>query len=55
MELKLIKAGQTGTGILIEHDAGYISPIDERNKPIDSLLHRAFSENKTAYYITVKK
>jgi hypothetical protein len=34
MDLKLIKAGHTGTGILIEHDAGYISPTDERNKPL---------------------
>jgi hypothetical protein len=33
MELKIIKAGRTGTGILIEQDAGFISPTDERNRP----------------------
>jgi len=32
MDLKLIKAGHTGTGILIEHDAGYISPVEPRNQ-----------------------
>jgi hypothetical protein len=30
-ELKIIKAGHTGSGILIEQDAGYISPNDKRN------------------------
>lgn len=34
MDLKIIKAGRTGTGILIEQDAGFISPTDERNKPL---------------------
>jgi len=34
MDLKIIKAGHTGTGILIEQDAGFISPTDERNKPL---------------------
>ena len=32
-ELKILKAGKSGTGILIEHDAGYISPDDPRNQP----------------------
>lgn len=32
-ELKIIKAGGTGTGVLIEHDAGYISPDEPRNQP----------------------
>lgn len=31
MDLKLIKAGDSGFGMLIEHDAGYISPSDSRN------------------------
>ena len=34
MDLKLIHAGQTGSGILIEHDAGYISPLEPRNQPL---------------------
>ncbi len=31
-DLKILKAGKGGTGILIEHDAGYISPDDPRNQ-----------------------
>ena len=31
MNLEIIKPGQVGKGILIEEDAGYISPKDERN------------------------
>jgi len=33
LELKTLRAGETGIGYLIEQDAGYISPQDERNKP----------------------
>lgn len=31
-EYKILKKGQTGTGILIEQDAGFISPDEPRNK-----------------------
>lgn len=31
--LSILKAGELGTGYLIEHDAGYISPNDQRNLP----------------------
>ena len=31
-DIKLLKAGQTGFGFMIEHDAGYIDPNDARNK-----------------------
>ena len=31
-DIKIIKPGKTGFGVLIEQDAGYISPNDERNK-----------------------
>lgn len=31
MELQIIKPGQSGKGILIEEDAGFISPTDKRN------------------------
>ncbi len=34
MELKILKPGQSGKGILIEEDAGYISPTDSRNMDI---------------------
>jgi len=33
-ELKILKIGEVGTGVLIEHDAGYISPLEARNQPI---------------------
>jgi len=31
-EIKIIKPGQTGFGYLIEQDAGFVNPSDERNK-----------------------
>jgi hypothetical protein len=31
-DIKVLKRGQTGTGVLIEHDAGYISPDEPRNQ-----------------------
>lgn len=31
--LKILKRGEIGTGVLIEHDAGYISPDEPRNQP----------------------
>jgi hypothetical protein len=31
--LSILKAGETGKGYLIEHDAGFISPDDKRNLP----------------------
>jgi hypothetical protein len=34
MDLKLLKAGQVGTGYLIENDAGYISPTDPKNQSL---------------------
>jgi hypothetical protein len=32
-ELKVLRRGQTGLGVLIEHDAGFISPDEPRNQP----------------------
>jgi hypothetical protein len=34
MDLKLLKAGESGTGYLIEQDAGYISPSDPKNQSL---------------------
>ncbi len=31
-ELKVLKRGESGTGVLIEHDAGFISPDEPRNQ-----------------------
>jgi hypothetical protein len=35
-EFKIIRGGKTGTGLLIEGDAGFIEPNDIRNKPFIS-------------------
>ena len=32
-DIKVIKRGCSGTGVLIEHDAGFISPDEPRNQP----------------------
>ena len=32
-DLKILKPGQQGLGVLIEQDAGFINPGDSRNKP----------------------
>jgi hypothetical protein len=32
-EIKILKRGQSGYGVLIEHDAGFISPDEPRNQP----------------------
>lgn len=37
--LKILKRGESGTGILIEHDAGFISPDEPRNKPFINELN----------------
>lgn len=34
MDIRTLKAGETGYGYLIEQDAGYISPSDDRNKQV---------------------
>ena len=31
-DIKLLKAGDTGFGYMVEHDAGYIDPSDTRNQ-----------------------
>lgn len=33
-DVKILKASEAGTGMLIEHDAGYISPEEPRNKAL---------------------
>ena len=45
-EIKLIKAGKSGYGILIEHDAGYISPDEPRNKAFITELHNLGQSSK---------
>lgn len=45
-EIKIIKPGRSGFGILIEQDAGYISPNDERNKAFINEINSLKSDNK---------
>lgn len=59
MDLKLIKAGETGFGYLVEHDAGYISPSEPRNqslirefKKLD--LKEGLHENLIVYVVLQK-
>jgi len=47
-DIKLIKRGQTGTGILIEHDAGFISPDEPRNQPFINEIKKLDSGNRLA-------
>ncbi len=60
-DLKVIKAGQTGFGYLIENDAGYISPDEPRNQPfineikkIDSGVKLAIVEPLIVYVVLQK-
>lgn len=39
-EIKLLKAGKTGFGLMIEGDSGYISPDDLRNKPFINEINK---------------
>lgn len=39
-DLKILKKGQSGTGLLIEHDAGYISPDEPRNLPFINEINK---------------
>ena len=55
-DIKILKAGQTGFGFLIESDAGFISPSDNRNKPfinemkkLDSGSHPSMHEPLIVY------
>lgn len=47
-DIKLLRRGQTGTGILIEHDAGFISPDEPRNQPFINEIKKLDSGNRVA-------
>lgn len=47
-DMKLLKRGQSGTGILIEHDAGFISPDEPRNQPFINEIKKLDSGNRVA-------
>lgn len=38
--IEILKPGETGYGIMIEQDAGYISPNDDRNKPFINEINK---------------
>jgi len=45
-DIKILKAGESGFGFLIESDAGYISPDDIRNKPFINEMKKLEVGNK---------
>ena len=45
-EYKIIRAGKSGTGLLIEGDAGFIEPNDLRNKPFISEVSKIGTGNQ---------
>lgn len=47
-DIKLLKRGQAGYGILIEHDAGFISPDEPRNQPFINEIKKLDSGNRVA-------
>jgi len=60
-DIKILKAGESGFGFLIESDAGYISPSDMRNKPfitemkkLDSGIHLNINEPLIVYVVLQK-
>jgi hypothetical protein len=59
MDLKILKAGDTGTGYLIEQDAGYISPLDSRNQPLirefKKLDAQQFDNDSLIVYVVLQK
>jgi hypothetical protein len=47
-DIKLLKRGQVGYGVLIEHDAGFISPDEPRNQPFINEIKKLDSGNRLA-------
>jgi Prohead core protein serine protease len=47
-EIKLLKRGQSGYGVLIEHDAGFISPDEPRNQPFINEIKKLDTGTKLA-------
>jgi len=47
-DIKVLKAGQTGFGFLIEQDAGYISPDEPRNQPFINEIKKLDNGSKLA-------
>lgn len=59
-ELKIVKRGQSGRGILIEQDAGYISPNEPRNLPFINEIKKLNSgkliiEDPLVVYVILQK
>lgn len=59
MDLKILKAGEAGTGYLIEQDAGYIAPLDARNQPLirefKKLESPQFDNDSLIVYVVLQK
>jgi hypothetical protein len=59
MDIKILKANETGYGFLIEGDAGFISPLDERNKNIirefEKIDLKSSTSDKLIVYVVLQK
>ncbi len=47
-DTKVLKRGESGFGVLIEHDAGFISPDEPRNQPFINEIKKLDGGNKLA-------
>ena len=55
MDLKIIKPGESGRGILIEYDAGYISPKSEQNSYILESANTLDHSKPFEFYAVLQK
>jgi hypothetical protein len=55
MNLKIINPGESGKGILIEHDAGYISPTSEKNSFILESTNMLDHSKPFEFYAVLQK
>ena len=55
MNLKIIKPGESGKGILVEFDAGYISPKNEKNSFILESTNMLDHSKPFEFYAVLQK
>jgi hypothetical protein len=59
-DIRILKGGQTGHGVLIEHDAGYIDPEEKRNQPFINEMKKlakgeTIMEEPLVLYVVLQK
>jgi len=55
MNLKIIKPGESGKGILVEYDAGYVSPKNEKNSFILESINMLDHSKPFEFYAVLQK